>query len=740
MDNLPSAFRDISPEELRSAPPEAHSCKFCQSLQAQCRSGPSFSENLTLNTTAREVLRNLEQECCCDLVALMASIWRTEMPRRSPSRGDISIDVLFPVSGSDRIPDEVRSHLDDFILILTSEWGAVTPRYEVLHDIVSITSFGFRNALNEDCFQWSFSRPLCVYTTANDPASKCITSRPINTRPDSEETHALARTWLNSCISGEEEHANWCKPPSGNFVPTRLLQLHRHPTRPTFLISLVHPRSQASYAALSYCWGEEQPHKTTSARLEAYRTCITWRVLPQSIQDAVKVTFELGLQYLWVDAFCIVQDDAIDTAREIAQMPQIYSESEVTIVASRASTSYGGFLHDIQPGKLAKSIFKLPLRCSDGTFGSIFLMDAEDDAFKTILETRGWALQEWCLSPRILDYDTVQVHWHCAASAREAGFSNGWCENSRYKGSTIYEEFRQRAEESWRSAEGNDVRNSSEFFALRVWRSLVEIYTRRNLTIPSDRILAISGLAQRCGVIYSDMYLAGLWRRSIEDDLLWTRKDFLYEARPSDRVRPATFQGPTWSWTGINGAVQFRTPPGLSQMSFIGADIRLVEPRAVYGAVKSAVLKLRGRVRPATWGSDGRLYHWNGPLLRFNAIADCEEPGAPRNAADNKADRKDVSFDVYLLQVRSNSRFDEKQNRTFLEHAGLVLRLNSQSSATESSAAGQTAYARFSRLGHFSSMSYGYVMPRPAWRGPEQRGMETHMFFDRCLDQVVELE
>jgi hypothetical protein len=88
------------------------------------------------------------------------------VPRRSPSRGCISTDVLFPVSGSDRIPDEVRSHLDDFILILASGWGAVNPRYEVSHDVVSIASFGFRNALNGDSFEWSFSRPLCVYTTA----------------------------------------------------------------------------------------------------------------------------------------------------------------------------------------------------------------------------------------------------------------------------------------------------------------------------------------------------------------------------------------------------------------------------------------------------------------------------------------------------------------------------------------------------------------------------------------------
>jgi len=110
MDNSHSAFRDISPRKPRlwpPAPPESHSCKFCQSLQAQCLSEPGINGYLKFNVTARDVLRNIEHECYCDFGALMACIWKTKSPRRTPSCGDISTDVLFPTSGSDRIPDEI---------------------------------------------------------------------------------------------------------------------------------------------------------------------------------------------------------------------------------------------------------------------------------------------------------------------------------------------------------------------------------------------------------------------------------------------------------------------------------------------------------------------------------------------------------------------------------------------------------------------------------------------------------
>ena len=54
----------------------------------------------------------------------------------------------------------------------------------------------------------------------------------------------------------------------------------------------------------------------------------------------------MNIKYLWVDAFCIVQDDQEDKTFEIAQMPNVYYNSTLTIAASRATNVREGFLEE----------------------------------------------------------------------------------------------------------------------------------------------------------------------------------------------------------------------------------------------------------------------------------------------------------------------------------------------------------------------------------------------------------
>jgi hypothetical protein len=44
-------------------------------------------------------------------------------------------------------------------------------------------------------------------------------------------------------------------------------------------------------------------------------TDLPWALLPKTIQNAIIVTHELGLCYLWVIAICIVRDDEEKKAR-----------------------------------------------------------------------------------------------------------------------------------------------------------------------------------------------------------------------------------------------------------------------------------------------------------------------------------------------------------------------------------------------------------------------------------------
>ncbi|KAH6694903.1 hypothetical protein BKA61DRAFT_624033 [Leptodontidium sp. MPI-SDFR-AT-0119] len=74
---------------------------------------------------------------------------------------------------------------------------------------------------------------------------------------------------------------------------------------------VVSPPSSCTYAALSYVWGaksstEQVDHDTTICTTETNQSYLTLdERAPRIVQDAIIVTKELGLKYLWIDKYCI---------------------------------------------------------------------------------------------------------------------------------------------------------------------------------------------------------------------------------------------------------------------------------------------------------------------------------------------------------------------------------------------------------------------------------------------------
>jgi hypothetical protein len=77
------------------------------------------------------------------------------------------------------------------------------------------------------------------------------------------------------------------------------------------------------------------------------RKRIPYRTLPRTFQDSIDIARTLRLPYIWIDAFCIIQEDPVNWEREATRMQQIYSGSTVKIAASGAKdTSAGFFTHE----------------------------------------------------------------------------------------------------------------------------------------------------------------------------------------------------------------------------------------------------------------------------------------------------------------------------------------------------------------------------------------------------------
>ncbi|KAE9378735.1 HET-domain-containing protein, partial [Stipitochalara longipes BDJ] len=267
------------------------------------------------------------------------------------------------------------------------------------------------------------------------------------------------------------------------------------------------------YATLSHCWGGTQHLQSTIGTLDQRKKSIPLSSMNQTFRDAVNITRSLGLQYIWIDSLCIIQDSHSDWLQESGKMCPVYSNAVVNIAATSSSNGDESFLHS-RPRAIA-----LP---NIGT-----------------LSTRAWCYQEEILSPRTISFCHAQVGFECRKlRCREndpssSDVPSSFDKNERFRFSSLL------APSS--STERDDV--------IKLWHSMVGSYSKRKLSFTKDKLPAISGLAMQIGFFLKDHYLAGLWRSDLPYELCWSAEnvDSSFKATP--------YTAPTWSWASQTGGV-----------------------------------------------------------------------------------------------------------------------------------------------------------------------------------------
>jgi hypothetical protein len=182
--------------------------------------------------------------------------------------------------------------------------------------------------------------------------------------------------------------------------------------------------SRYEYLALSHCWGnvsdeEKEQYCTTKANISKRLGGFSLSELPKTFQDAVEVTRELGVLYLWIDSLCIIQygDNHEDWKRESGRMESVFSEAYCTIAATAAADSNAGFLkRDIRTEHVYVQ----------DTLGRQLYISTDIDDFnnhvdRALLNTRAWVMQERVLSRRTIHFSANQTYWECGEGV--------YCEN-----------------------------------------------------------------------------------------------------------------------------------------------------------------------------------------------------------------------------------------------------------------------------------------------------------------------
>jgi hypothetical protein len=198
--------------------------------------------------------------------------------------------------------------------------------------------------------------------------------------------------------------------------------------------------------------------------------------------------------------------------------------------------------------------------------------------FRTVpLHSRAWALQERLLARRVIHYGPSELFWECRTHAR--------CECSGIQRPDLARDYTPGKSFKSEVVEALAMGEAAEH-AGRAWRSVVSQYSARKLTFKTDRLPALSGLAEQFAYPQMGKYLAGIWYSQLPDALDW----HITNPRKTDE-----YLAPSWCWASLDGA--HITHGGAREVELIDADCTPAGDDP-YGAVSDGYIVVRGEFGP----------------------------------------------------------------------------------------------------------------------------------------------
>ncbi|KAF2431518.1 HET-domain-containing protein [Tothia fuscella] len=439
------------------------------------------------------------------------------------------------------------------------------------------------------------------YAKDGSDISTWISSRPQNVRPDSSATFRLARKWMETCSN---THSVCSRPEK--FMPTRVLDVGvQHMPISVRLVTCSDLQETYSYAALSYVWGSggRLPRQATTWATfrERPKMKLDFSNLPATLRDAIIVTRCLKIRYLWVDALCIIQDSPEDKTYELAKMPEIYKNAQMTITAALGPTFEAGSLTRPKPSHVdSTTLFKIHGRNLFGRHGTVHLSPIRlGNTFRSSVPVeptsmRAWTMQEHMLSCRVLIYGSQQLRFVCRSMQRTDG---GNIAASLEAPGLI------RLKHDKKNGPNSDKPLKAP--SLLPWDKLVKEYTKRNLTNPEDKLVAFAGITSEYNKLAPDTYLAGIRRSQLVHELMW-------RCVAGDRKPRPEYRAPSWSWASVDSPVIcssfHRGDINSTTLRLISAFCEPKIPSLPYGEVSAGALTCEAYTQRASITASGRHF------------------------------------------------------------------------------------------------------------------------------------
>ncbi|KAI0178818.1 HET-domain-containing protein [Hypoxylon sp. FL1284] len=352
----------------------------------------------------------------------------------------------------------------------------------------------------------------------------------------------LMKSWISTC---KNHHAACRLDASADWLPTRLIQIAESEGLYVRLVETSkhlnkHLEPPVQFMALSHMWGDVSilpPLRTLKSNYDDLQQEISMEELPQNFLDAVLVCRGLGIEYVWIDSLCIIQDSPEDWKHEAVTMHLVYKYAQATIVAAAAKSSRDGFL--VRNTSMTPAVKVVHASETGKQVGRSLILYPTNEESETDFEyegsewnTRGWTFQERYLSTRLIYFCRNVLQFECrTCKSSEEGETSlpGGRNNSLWPRTTM-------PTDAW----------------FKMWTNMLIRYTARKLTYGRDKLIAVRSIVNEMKDHVPGPYIdfAGVWQMNIHRELLWMP----WGAIPT---YPDEYRAPSWCWASLDCGIAF---------------------------------------------------------------------------------------------------------------------------------------------------------------------------------------
>lgn len=250
--------------------------------------------------------------------------------------------------------------------------------------------------------------------------------------------------------------------------------------------------------------------------------------IPATIREAMMACAKMGIQYLWVDRLCIIQDHVHEKGIQINAMGTIYTNSYVTLVGLEGHDANHGLPGVFEEEPPRRQVLRVEDIVLTGLYDH---RRYEKLVGRSAWDSRGWTYQEALLSRRLLLFSHSGPFFECSQDGCLCGEPNSM---DRYHRIPLFgAHMDPPGEEYWPSQTFSD---------------LLEGYTKRAFSHESDILRAISGILNS---FYESHHYFGLPFSVFDNAILWNAADTTYSTR--NPTSGDVF--PSWSWVSVKGGI-----------------------------------------------------------------------------------------------------------------------------------------------------------------------------------------